>query len=100
VRAVARVAYLLGALSRSDGRLSNTSNLQALRKRPSGSLFQPSPVKPIRQGMAWHYKEYQHEQTTHDRLVYRDEEKSAKARRVGLWKDAKPVPPWEFRRTR
>ena len=64
MRAAARVAYLLGALSRSDGRLSNTSNLQALRKRPSGSLFQPSPVKPIRQGMAWHYKEYQHEQTT------------------------------------
>ena len=24
--------------------------------------------------MAWHYKDYQREQTTHDRLVYRDEE--------------------------
>ena len=55
-------------------------------------------LEQIRQGMAWHYKEYQHEQMTHDRLVYRDEEKSAKARRVGLWKDAKPVPPWERRR--
>jgi endonuclease YncB( thermonuclease family) len=44
--------------------------------------------------MAWHYKEYQHEQTTNDRLVYRDEEERAKARRVGLWKDAKPVPSW------
>jgi endonuclease YncB( thermonuclease family) len=52
----------------------------------------------IRLGMAWHYKEYQHEQTTHDRLVYRDEEENAKVRRVGLWKDAKPVPPWEWRR--
>ena len=51
-------------------------------------------------GMAWHYKEYQHEQTTQDRLVYRDEEESAKARRVGLWKDAKPVPPWEWRKTK
>jgi endonuclease YncB( thermonuclease family) len=48
--------------------------------------------------MAWHYKEYQHEQTTHDRLVYRDEEESARVRRVGLWKDAKPVPPWEWRK--
>ncbi len=48
--------------------------------------------------MAWHYKEYQHEQTTQDRLVYRDEEEVAKARRVGLWKDAKPVPPWEWRK--
>ena len=31
--------------------------------------------------------------------MYRDEEESAKARRVGLWKDAQPVPPWEWRRT-
>ena len=53
----------------------------------------------IRLGMAWHYKEYQHEQTTQDRLVYRDEEESARARRVGLWTDAKPVPPWEWRKT-
>jgi len=49
--------------------------------------------------MAWHYKEYQHEQTTQDRLVYRDED-SAKARRVGLWKGANPVPPWEWRKPR
>ena len=56
-------------------------------------------LEQIRQGMAWHYKEYQHEQTTQDRLVYRDEEENAKARRVGLWDDAKPVPPWEWRKT-
>ena len=41
----------------------------------------------------------QHEQTAQDRLVYRDEEESAKARRVGLWNDAKPVPPSEWRKT-
>jgi endonuclease YncB( thermonuclease family) len=57
-------------------------------------------LEQLRSGMAWHYKEYQHEQSTHDRLVYRDEEESAKARRVGLWKDAAPVPPWEWRRAR
>jgi endonuclease YncB( thermonuclease family) len=44
------------------------------------------------------YKEYQHEQTTQDRLVYRDEEQNAKASQVGLWKDAKPVPPWAWRK--
>ena len=60
--------------------------------------FRDVGLEQIRQGMAWHYKEYQHEQTTHDRLVYRDEEESAKARRVGLWKDANPVPPWEWRK--
>jgi endonuclease YncB( thermonuclease family) len=55
-------------------------------------------LEQIRVGMAWHYKEYQHEQTTHDRLVYRDQEEGAKVRRVGLWKDPEPVPPWEWRR--
>ena len=34
-------------------------------------------LEQIRQGMAWHYKEYQHEQSTQNRLVYRDEEESA-----------------------
>ncbi len=55
-------------------------------------------LEQVRAGMAWHYKAYQHEQTTQDRLVYRDEEEGAKARRVRLWKDAKPVPPWGWRR--
>ena len=55
-------------------------------------------LEQIHLGMAWHYKEYQHEQTAQDRLVYRDEEESAKARGAGLWKDARPVPPWEWRR--
>ena len=55
-------------------------------------------LEQIRVGMAWHYKAYQHEQPTQDRLVYRDEEENAKASRAGLWKDAKPVAPWEWRR--
>ena len=54
-------------------------------------------LEQLRQGLSWHCKEYQHEQTTQDRLVYRDEDESAKARRVGQWKDTKPVPPWEWR---
>jgi endonuclease YncB( thermonuclease family) len=55
-------------------------------------------LEQVRAGMAWHFKEYQHEQTTQERLVYRDEENAAKAAKRGLWKDAKPVPPWEYRR--
>jgi endonuclease YncB( thermonuclease family) len=50
--------------------------------------------------MAWHYKDYQHEQTTQDRLVYRDEEENAKAQRAGLWHDENPIPPWLWRRKR
>jgi endonuclease YncB( thermonuclease family) len=54
-------------------------------------------LEQIRAGMAWHYKEYQHEQPTQERFVYRDEEEAAKAAKRGLWKDSKPVPPWEWR---
>jgi endonuclease YncB( thermonuclease family) len=50
--------------------------------------------------MAWHYKEYQHEQPTQERLVYAQEEENAKVSRVGLWKGANPVPPWEWRKPR
>jgi len=55
-------------------------------------------LEQIRTGMAWHYKAYQHEQPMQERLVYRDEEDAAKAARRGLWNDAKPVPPWEWRK--
>ena len=55
-------------------------------------------LEQIRAGVAWHYKDYQYEQATRDRLVYRDEEDAAKAAKRGLWKDAKPVPPWAWRR--
>jgi endonuclease YncB( thermonuclease family) len=55
-------------------------------------------LEQIRAGMAWWYREYAHEQATQDRLVYRDEEESAKAKQIGLWTDQKPVPPWEWRR--
>ena len=44
-------------------------------------------LEQIRAGMAWHYKEYQHEQPTQERLVYAQEEENAKASRVGLWKE-------------
>jgi hypothetical protein len=49
---------------------------------------------------SWHYKEYQHEQPTQERLVYAQEEENAKVSRVGLWKGANPVPPWEWRKPR
>jgi endonuclease YncB( thermonuclease family) len=55
-------------------------------------------LEQIRAGMAWHFKEYQHEQTAHERLIYRDDENAAKAAKQGAWKDPMPVPPWEWRR--
>jgi endonuclease YncB( thermonuclease family) len=49
-------------------------------------------------GMAWHYKQYQHEQMRSDRTIYAQTELDARAGRIGLWRDAAPIAPWEFRR--
>ncbi len=42
-------------------------------------------------GMAWHYTQY-----SKDRTLARLERQAREAR-VGLWSDARPVAPWEFR---
>jgi endonuclease YncB( thermonuclease family) len=49
-------------------------------------------------GMAWWYRKYSTEQSPQDRGAYEFSEQEAKAKRVGLWRDADPVPPWEWRR--
>lgn len=43
-------------------------------------------------GLAWHYKQYSHDAS----LAALESE--ARSRRLGLWKDPSPMPPWEFRR--
>ena len=54
----------------------------------------------VRAGMAWHYKEYQREQSPTDRALYARAEDEARARRRGLWIDPSPTPPSQFRRDR
>ena len=46
----------------------------------------------IRQGLAWHYKEYSSDQ------LLADAEDQARASRLGIWSQPDPIPPWEFRR--
>lgn len=55
-------------------------------------------LEQIKAGMAWHYKQYQHEQPDGDRLLYVQAEEEARAARRGLWMEADPVPPWEWRK--
>ena len=50
-------------------------------------------------GLAWHYKKYQNEQTPEDRGRYAFAEDEARAKHVGLWADADPTPPWDWRKT-
>ena len=48
----------------------------------------------IRAGLAWHYVRYSTDRTLASL------EWEARASRRGVWADARPVPPWEFRRER
>jgi endonuclease YncB( thermonuclease family) len=54
-------------------------------------------LEQIKSGMAWHYKYYQSEQSNEDRELYTNAETEARATRRGLWSDANPIPPWDFR---
>ena len=54
-------------------------------------------LEQVRRGLAWHYKAYQRDQSPEDRLAYAAAEKDAAAARWGLWQDAEPVAPWDWR---
>lgn len=46
----------------------------------------------LKVGLAWHYKYYNNSK------LYSRLESAAKTRRIGLWANKNPIPPWEFRR--
>jgi endonuclease YncB( thermonuclease family) len=54
----------------------------------------------ITTGMAWWYRKYSNEQSPEDQGRYEFAEQEAKAKKVGLWQDKNPQPPWEFRKLR
>ncbi len=51
----------------------------------------------IKAGLAWHYKQYAFNQTTMDRQAYAAAEDAARQAHSGLWADAHPVQPQDFR---
>ena len=55
-------------------------------------------LEQIKLGMAWHYKQYESEQTKEDRETYAQAELATRAQALGLWKDKNATPPWEYRR--
>lgn len=72
---------------------------------PQGNCSSKCPtldagLSQIEVGLAWHYKQYQSEQTSNDRSVYSNAEKRARQERIGLWAEASPIPPWSFRRNK
>lgn len=52
----------------------------------------------LTRGMAWWYRAYAKEQSPQEASAYRYAEKTARARKVGLWQSKKPMPPWTYRR--
>lgn len=52
----------------------------------------------VTMGAAWWFRRYANEQSPEDRERYEHAEDDARARRLGLWADPEPVPPWEWRR--
>ena len=55
-------------------------------------------LEQLKAGMAWHYKEYQREQTPEDRELYAKTEDEARTARRGLWQDPDPTEPSAFRK--
>ena len=51
-------------------------------------------------GLAWHYKQYANEQPKEEREQYSFAEFEARVKKVGLWIDAEPVPPWDWRKAK
>ena len=55
-------------------------------------------LEQVKAGLAWHYKQYQREQSPDDQLAYAQAEEQARAEMRGLWYDADPTPPWDWRK--
>ena len=51
----------------------------------------------VKAGMAWHYKQYQAQQTLFDRSVYAAAEDAAREGRLGLWADSPAIQPQDYR---
>lgn len=54
-------------------------------------------LKQIEAGLAWHYKKYANEQSSVDQQTYAAAEVQAQQGRRGLWNEANPTPPWDYR---
>ena len=67
-------------------------------KRMVGIVYLDSKninLEMVKEGWAWAYREYLDRPYVSE---YLDSEKEARAKRLGLWQQANPQPPWEFRK--
>lgn len=57
-------------------------------------------LEQVKRGMAWHYKQYEKDQSAQDRADYVSAEQYARQTKAGLWVDSAPVEPSQFRHTK
>lgn len=66
--------------------------------RPSAcSQMLDVALAQIEAGLAWHDKEHLTEQPVEDQQRYAHAERQARLRRLGLWAQIRPLPPWQYR---
>jgi len=58
---------------------------------------QDANLAQVKAGMVWWYRAYAKEQIPEHRAQYQEAEMDAQRQRLGLWRDAEPMPPWEWR---
>lgn len=58
---------------------------------------QDANLAQVKAGMAWWYRAYAREQIPEHRAQYQVAEMDAQQQRIGLWRDANPVAPWDWR---
>ena len=59
---------------------------------------QDAGLELIKEGFAWAYAKYLPEASVETQQSYTAAEAAARAARIGLWADADPQPPWEYRK--
>ena len=57
-------------------------------------------LQMIRDGVAWFDHSYEANLGQSERNLYAESERAARDERRGIWQDAAPVPPWEWRQAR
>jgi len=79
------------------------TNNQLHRGRHIGIVYlngEDINLNQVRNGMAWFSRKYERNLTRDDRLKYHRAEEDAIRQRLGLWKVANPIAPWDFRKAR
>ena len=51
-------------------------------------------LRMVQDGLAWHFKAFDNTKE------FAQAEIEARGKKIGLWKDANPIPPWEFRKAK